>query len=60
LPDAAGFFEGTPFVSGQRRDDVEEAYANGYRQVPDSESELTEAKRLATRAIDDEPWEKWW
>lgn len=47
-------------VSGQRRDALEEAYANGYRQVPESESELAEAKRLATQAIDDEPWEKWW
>jgi Arc/MetJ-type ribon-helix-helix transcriptional regulator len=47
-------------VSGQRRDALEEAYANGYREVPESESELAEAKRLATQAIDDEPWEKWW
>ena len=47
-------------VSGQRRDAIEEAYANGYRQVPESESELAEANRLATRAIDDEPWDKWW
>ena len=47
-------------VSGQRRDALEEAYANGYRQVPESESELAEAKRLARQAIDDEPWEKWW
>lgn len=47
-------------VSGQRRNALEEAYANGYREVPESESELAEAKRLATQAIDDEPWEKWW
>ena len=47
-------------VSGQRRDAIEEAYANGYQQVPESESELAEANRLARRAIDDEPWDKWW
>jgi Arc/MetJ-type ribon-helix-helix transcriptional regulator len=47
-------------VSGQRRDALEKAYANGYREVPESESELEAAKRLATQAIDDEPWEKWW
>ncbi len=47
-------------VSGQRRDAIEEAYANGYRQVPESETELAEANRLARRAIDDEPWDKWW
>ena len=47
-------------VSGHRRDALEEAYANGYRRVPESERELAEANRLATQAIDDEPWEKWW
>ena len=47
-------------VSGQRRDAIEEAYANGYRQLPESESELAEADRLARRVIDDEPWDKWW
>ena len=46
-------------VSRQRRDALEEAYAKGYRQAPQSESELAEAKRLAAQAIDDEPWEKW-
>ena len=47
-------------ISGQRRDALAEAYANGYRNVPESEGEMAEATRLATQAIDDEPWEKWW
>ena len=47
-------------VSGQRRDALEEAYAIGYRQAPESERELEEARRVATQAIDDEPWAKWW
>lgn len=47
-------------VSEQRRDALEQAYADGYRQAPESESELAEARRLAKQAIDDEPWEKWW
>jgi Arc/MetJ-type ribon-helix-helix transcriptional regulator len=47
-------------VSGQRRDALEEAYANGYRHAPESESELAEAERLARQAIEDEPWAKWW
>lgn len=47
-------------VSGQRRDAIEEAYANGYRKVPETESELAEARRLATQAIENEPWERWW
>jgi Arc/MetJ-type ribon-helix-helix transcriptional regulator len=47
-------------VSAQRRDAVDEAYANGYRQAPESDRELAEATRLATQAIEDEPWKKWW
>ncbi len=47
-------------VAGQRRNALERAYVEGYRNVPESDSELAEARRLATQAIDDEPWEKWW
>ena len=47
-------------VSGQHRAAVEEMYSDGYRRVPESESELAEARRLATLAINDEPWDKWW
>lgn len=47
-------------VAEQRRAALERAYADGYRQVPESESELAEARRLATQAIEEEPWEKWW
>lgn len=47
-------------VSGQRRQALAEGYASGYGRIPESESELAEASRLARQAIDDEPWEKWW
>ena len=47
-------------VSARRRDAVERAYAKGYGQLPESESDLAEAIRLARLAIEDEPWEKWW
>jgi Arc/MetJ-type ribon-helix-helix transcriptional regulator len=47
-------------VSGQYRAALEEVYSDGYRRVPESESELAEARRLATLAINDEPWGKWW
>ena len=46
-------------VSGQRREALDEAYANGYRRAPESENELAEANRLATQAINAEPWETW-
>ncbi len=47
-------------VAGQRREALEEAYVSGYRRAPESEGELAEARRLATQAIEDEPWERWW
>jgi Arc/MetJ-type ribon-helix-helix transcriptional regulator len=47
-------------VSGQHRAALEEVYADGYRRIPESESELAEARRLAMLAINDEPWDKWW
>lgn len=47
-------------VSAQREAAIADAYASGYRQVPESDSEMAEAHRLATKAIDDEPWTKWW
>lgn len=42
----------------QRR--IDEAYAEGYGRLPDTEEELAEAARLAIESINEEPWEKWW
>ena len=39
---------------------TETAYVNGCQQAPESENELAEARRLARKAIEDEPWDKWW
>jgi Arc/MetJ-type ribon-helix-helix transcriptional regulator len=47
-------------VAGQRREAMERAYAEGYRRVPESEREMSEATRLAEQTINDEPWERWW
>lgn len=47
-------------VARQRRDALERAFVEGYRRVPESDSEVAEARRLAERAIHDEPWDKWW
>jgi len=46
-------------VSAQRGRAVDQAYADGYRQVPESGQELAVATRLGVQAIDDEPWERW-
>jgi Arc/MetJ-type ribon-helix-helix transcriptional regulator len=47
-------------VARQRRDVLERAFAEGYHRLPESSSELAEARRLAEQAINDEPWDKWW
>ena len=47
-------------IARQHRDALEQAYAEGYRRLPDSTAELAEARRLAEQAIDEEPWDKWW
>jgi Arc/MetJ-type ribon-helix-helix transcriptional regulator len=47
-------------VSAQLRETADRAYAEGYRETPESDEEMSEATRLAVHAIHDEPWEKWW
>lgn len=47
-------------VATQRRRDLEQAYADGYRSMPESEREMADSARLAVQAIHDEPWERWW
>ena len=47
-------------IARRRRDAVEQAYAEGYRRLPESKGELAQARRLAEQAIGEEPWEKWW
>ncbi len=39
---------------------VDDAFAAGYAAHPDTADEMRQAVELATSAIDDEPWEKWW
>lgn len=47
-------------VAASQRAAVDRAFARGFRAVPETEDELTDATRLAVEVIDDEPWEKWW
>jgi len=47
-------------VARQRRNDIDRAFAKGFERLPESRSELAEARRLARKAINDEPWDKWW
>ena len=47
-------------VAASERAAVDEAFARGFRAVPETADELSDAMRLAVEAINDEPWEKWW
>lgn len=47
-------------VAAQRARAVDQAYEKGYRDLPESREEISEATRLATQSINDEPWERWW
>jgi len=39
---------------------IDEAFARGFTDYPDTPEELADARRLAIKSIDEEPWEKWW
>lgn len=47
-------------VAASERAAVDQAFAHGFRAVPETADEMADATRLALDAIDDEPWEKWW
>ncbi|MBW3606151.1 MAG: ribbon-helix-helix domain-containing protein [Actinobacteria bacterium] len=43
-----------------RDDAIDRAFTDGFRRVPESPQELSDAYRLAIDAIEDEPWQPWW
>jgi Arc/MetJ-type ribon-helix-helix transcriptional regulator len=43
-----------------RSDAIDQAFADGFRRMPEQADELDDAWRLGVAAIDDEPWERWW
>ncbi|WP_370327175.1 ribbon-helix-helix domain-containing protein [Euzebya sp.] len=47
-------------IQEAREREIDQAFADGFRRVPETPEELREAERLAIDAIEDEPWEKWW
>jgi Arc/MetJ-type ribon-helix-helix transcriptional regulator len=47
-------------MRGEARRRIDDAFAEGFRRMPDREDELADATRLALDAIHDEPWERWW
>ena len=52
---------GLDLVTRQARSErINQAFADGFRRMPERPEELHDARRLALDAINDEPWEKWW
>lgn len=47
-------------VRAHRARVIDEAYAQGYAAIPETEEEIAEATRGAVAAINDEVWERWW
>ncbi len=47
-------------VAARRQQELDARYRQALARVPETEEELAEARRLATDAIHDEPWERWW
>lgn len=45
-------------IAASERTAVDQAFARGFRAVPETADELADAMRLAVEAINDEPWEK--
>ena len=50
----------TELVRRAKRRSIDDAYAEGYRRLPQTEEELAEATRLSIESINEEPWERWW
>ncbi len=47
-------------VEAHRSAAVDQSYRDAMRRLPETDEEMAEAARLATDAICDEPWERWW
>lgn len=47
-------------LAGERRKQVDAAFAAGFARVPETDAEMREATRLGLEAIAEEPWERWW
>ncbi len=47
-------------VRQSHREQIDEAFVEGFRRHPEGESEVADAHRMAVESIEDEPWERWW
>ncbi|HZT67191.1 MAG TPA: ribbon-helix-helix domain-containing protein [Acidimicrobiales bacterium] len=47
-------------VADTRASAIDRAFREAYSRVPETGAELEEARQLALRSIQQEPWERWW
>jgi metal-responsive CopG/Arc/MetJ family transcriptional regulator len=47
-------------IDQERRREIGEQIAEGYRRMPQTDEEIASAYESLRQSIDEEPWEKWW
>jgi metal-responsive CopG/Arc/MetJ family transcriptional regulator len=47
-------------IDQERRREIGEQIAEGYRRMPQTEEEIAGADYAFMDSVNDEPWDKWW
>ena len=47
-------------VDQERRREIGEQIADGYRRMPQTEEEIAGSDQAFIDSVNEEPWEKWW
>ncbi len=47
-------------IDQERRREIGEQIADGYRRMPQTEEEIGASDQAFFDSVDDEPWDKWW
>jgi metal-responsive CopG/Arc/MetJ family transcriptional regulator len=47
-------------IDQERRREIGEQIADGYRRMPQSEEEIVASDQAFIDSVNDEPWDKWW
>lgn len=47
-------------IDQERRREIGEQIAEGYRRMPQTEDEISASDQAFVDSVNDEPWERWW
>lgn len=47
-------------IDKERRREIGEQIAEGYRRMPQTEEEIAGSDQAFLDSVNDEPWDKWW